>query len=113
MGVHWALQAAQQLPGRVEVLDLRSLFPLDEEAIFAAARRHGRILVVTEEPVNNTFAQSIAARIQENCFEQLDAPVRVVGSENVPAIPLNSLLEQAMLPNAEKIAKALGALRAY
>lgn len=113
MGVHWALNAAQQHPGRVEVLDLRSLFPLDEEALFAAARRHGRILVITEEPVNNTFAQSIAARIQENCFEQLDAPVRVVGSENVPAIPLNSLLEQAVLPNAEKIAKALGALLAY
>ncbi len=77
------------------------------------ARRHGKILVVTEEPVNNTFAQSLAARIQENCFEYLDAPVRVIGSENMPAIPLNSVLEQTMIPNTDKVAEAIEGLLDY
>jgi len=113
MGVHWALNAEKDFPGRVEVLDLRTLFPLDEKAIFAAARRHGRCLVVTEEPVNNSFAQSIAARIQENCFEALDAPVRTLGAANAPAIPLNSILEQTMIPSIEKVSVAIGDLLAY
>lgn len=113
MGVHWALNAAKNYPGRVEVLDLRTLYPLDEEAIYAAVRRHGRCLVVTEEPVHNTFAQSVAARIQENCFTHLDAPVRTLGSENLPAIPLNSVLEQTMIPSIEKVEKAVGDLLAW
>lgn len=113
MGVHWALNAAKQLEGRLEVLDLRTLYPLDEELIFELAKKHGRILVVTEEPVNNTFAQSVAARIQENCFEYLDAPVRTIGSENMPAIPLNEVLEKTMIPSIEKVTKAAKALLDY
>ena len=113
MGVHWALNAASQFKGKVTVLDLRTLFPLDEDLIMQQAKRHGRILVVTEEPVNNTFAQSVAARIQEKCFSYLDAPVRTLGAENLPAIPLNSTLEQTMLPSADKVAEAMGELLAY
>ncbi len=113
MGVHWALNAAKSFPGQVEILDLRTLAPLDEEKMFEGARRHGKILVVTEEPVNNTFAQSLAARIQENCFEQLDAPVRTLGSENMPAIPLNEVLEKTMIPSIEKVEKAIGSLLRY
>lgn len=113
MGVHWAINAAQQYPGRIEILDLRTLFPLDEEAIYTLARRHGRILVLTEEPVNNTFAQSLAARISENCFEYLDAPVRTLGAANVPAVPLNETLEREMIPSIEKVAEAIGRLLAY
>lgn len=113
MGVHWSLQAAKQWPGRIEILDLRTLAPIDEAAMYDLARRHNRILVVTEEPVNNTFAQSLAARIQENCFQSLDAPVRTIGSENMPAIPLNSILEQTMIPSAEKVAKAIDDLLKY
>lgn len=113
MGVHWALNAAKQFDGRVAVLDLRTLYPLDEELIYEMSKKHGRILVVTEEPVNNTFAQSVAARIQENCFEYLDAPVRTIGSENMPAIPLNETLEKTMIPNIEKVAKAIGDLLEY
>ena len=70
-------------------------------------------MVVTEEPVNNTFAQSIAARIQQKCFEYLDAPVTVIGSENLPAVPLNSVLEKAMLPNADKVSIAIEKLLSY
>jgi 2-oxoisovalerate dehydrogenase E1 component len=113
MGVYWAKAAARKLEGRVEILDLRTLAPLDEEALFNSARRHGKVMVLTEEPVHNGFAQSIAARISENCFTALDAPVKVIGSENLPAIPLNSTLERTMLPNAEKVEAALEALLNY
>ena len=113
MGVYWAKNASKKFPEQVEIIDLRTLAPLDEEAIFASARKHGKVLVLTEEPKNNSFAQSIAARINENCFEELDAPVRVVGAENLPAIPLNSILEKTMLPNAEKVEVAIEALLNY
>jgi len=113
MGVHWALNAAKSHPGQIEILDLRTLYPLDEEAMFASAKRHGKILVVTEEPVQGTFAQSLAARIQEHCFEYLDGPVRTLGSVNMPAIPLNEVLEKAMIPSAEKVEAAIAELLAY
>lgn len=113
MGVHWALNAAKEFDGKIEVLDLRTLYPLDEELVFEAAKKHGKVLVVTEEPVNNTFAQSVAARIQENCFEQLDAPVRTIGSENMPAIPLNETLEKTMIPSIEKVTDAIEELLTY
>ncbi len=107
MGVHWALNAAKKHKGQVEIIDLRTLYPLDTETIFETVKKHGKCLVVTEEPVNNSFAQSIAARIQENCFEYLDAPVRTIGSENMPAIPLNSVLEETMIPSIEKVELAI------
>lgn len=113
MGVHWALNATKDLSDQVEIVDLRSLFPLDEECIFDSVRKTGKCLVVTEEPVNNSFARSLAGRIQEACFEYLDGPVRVIGSENMPAIPLNTTLEQTMIPSAEKVREAIAALLAY
>lgn len=113
MGVHWALNASKDLLGKVEIIDLRSLYPLDEECIFQSVRKTGKCIVVTEEPVNNSFARSLAGRIQEVCFEYLDGPVRVIGSENMPAIPLNSTLEQTMIPSSEKVREAIEALLAY
>ncbi len=110
-GVYWALEAAAGLP--VEILDLRSLSPWDEELVFERSRAHGRILVLTEEPSVQPFARSIAARIQEECFTALDAPVRVLGAEDTPAIPLNKTLEAAYLPNADKVRGALEALLRY
>ena len=113
MGVHWALNAAKLHNGKVEVVDLRTLYPLDTNTIFEAVKRHGKCLVVTEEPVNNTFAQSVAARIQEECFQYLDAPVKTIGSENMPAIPLNSTLEATMIPSIDKVEFAISELLAY
>ncbi len=113
MGVHWATNAAAAFDGRVEVLDLRTLYPLDEEAILALVRKHNKCMVLTEEPVNNSFARSIAGFIQEQCFGELDAPVRVVGSVNTPAIPLNAVLEQAYLPSADKVAVVIQELLEY
>ena len=107
MGVYWAKSAADKFPGQVEIIDLRTIYPLDEELIFETVNRHSRCLVVSEEPKENSFAQALAGRIQENCFSNLDAPVTVVGAENVPAIPLNSILEERYLPNAEKVAEAI------
>lgn len=113
MGVYWAKAAAKKFKGQIEILDLRTLYPIDETAIFESARQHGKVMMLTEEPVFNGFAQSIAARISENCFRHLDAPVKVMGAENLPAIPLNSTLEKTMLPNAEKVELAIDVLLNY
>src|SRR5688572_21111823 len=113
MGVYWAKNAARNFEGRVEIVDLRTLNPLDEETVFSSVRKHGRCLVVTEETIENSFARSLAGKIAENCFEQLDAPVRTIGAENLPAIPLNSTLEATMLPNAEKVARVIEELLNY
>ncbi len=113
MGVHWALNAAKNHKGKVEIVDLRTINPIDEQLIFERVNKHGKCLVLTEEPYNNSFAQSLVGRIQEHCFEKLDAPVYVMGSENLPAIPLNSTLEATMLPNAEKVSDKIATILAY
>ena len=103
MGVYWANTAAKSHKGKVEILDLRTLAPLDRDAIFNSVRKHNKCLVLTEEPKGFGFAQALAGEIQQECFKSLDAPVRVLGAENMPAIPLNSTLEATMIPNAEKV----------
>ena len=113
MGVYWALNAAKEHKEKVEIIDLRTIFPLDEKLVFDTVNKHGKCLVLTEEPYNNSFAQALSARIQKNCFENLDAPVFGMGSENMPAIPLNSTLEQTMLPNAEKVSNMIKEILAY
>lgn len=113
MGVHWALNAASNFPGQIEVVDLRTLSPLDEATIFASVKKNNRCLVLTEEPIQNSFARNLVGFIQENCFKYLDAPVMGMGAENLPAIPLNSTLEQTMLPSAEKVTEKIKALLAY
>jgi len=113
MGVHWALNAANNHKGKVEIIDLRTINPLDEKLVFNTVNKHGKCLVLTEEPFQNSFAQSLVGSIQEHCFENLDAPVYVMGSENLPAIPLNSTLEATMLPNAEKVSEKIEEILAY
>jgi len=113
MGVYWAKNAAKDFEGQIEIIDLRTLAPLDEETIFNSVKKHNKCIVLTEEPYNNSFAQAIAGRISQNCFKYLDAPVVVIGSENLPAIPLNSTLEHAMLPNAEKVKMKIAELLKY
>ncbi len=113
MGVYWALEASKDVKDQVEIIDLRSLHPLDEELIFETVRKHNKCLVVTEEPLQNSFAMSVVGLIQQQCFEQLDAPVMAIGSENMPAIPLNSTLEAAMIPNADKVKVKLTELLDY
>ncbi len=113
MGVYWAKEASKQFEGQVEIIDLRTLNPIDWETISESVKKHGRGLVLTEEPVMNSFAESLAGRLNQHCFEHLDAPVKAYGALNLPAIGLNVVWENAMLPNAEKVAKEIEGLLAY
>ena len=112
MGVYWAKAAAEKLPGQLEIIDLRTLFPLDEETIFEAVKRHGKVLVLTEEQQNNSFAEALAHRISYACFRFLDAPVEVMGALNLPAVPINIALEAAMLPTSAKLLERIHKLLA-
>ncbi|MCG2431976.1 alpha-ketoacid dehydrogenase subunit alpha/beta [Aequorivita xiaoshiensis] len=109
MGVHWAINASEELgmQDKIEVVDLRTLHPLDYETVFKSVKKCGKCLVVTEEPSDNGFSRGLQGRIQEECFQNLDAPVMLIGSENMPAIPLNSTLEETMIPSTEKVKKKI------
>lgn len=113
MGVYWAKAASKLVPGSVEIVDLRTLNPLDYETVEASVKRHGKVLVLTEEPLMNSFAESLAGRIGKTCFTHLDAPVFTLGAENLPAVPLNVELEKMMLPNADKVFTAIKELLEY
>lgn len=105
MGVHWAMNASRELgmTNRIEVVDLRTLHPLDYDTVFKSVKKCGKCIVVTEEPSENSFSRALQGKIQEECFQFIDAPVTVIGSENMPAIPLNSILESTMIPSVEKV----------
>jgi 2-oxoisovalerate dehydrogenase E1 component len=106
---HFCLDVAERLAregvGSVEVIDLRSLIPLDKEAIFASVRKTGKVMVVHEDKVFSGFGAEIAAQIAGEMFRYLDAPVQRVGSTFTP-VGFNPILERAILPNDEKIYKA-------
>ena len=112
-GVYWSLEAAKQFKGQIEIIDLRTLNPIDEDAMYEATKKHNKVMLVTEESIEASFTLGLAARIQKNCFEYLDAPIEIVGSVDTPAIPLNSILEATLLPNGEKVAEAMHDLLNY
>ena len=113
MGVYWAKEAANQFPGQVEIIDLRTLYPLDEALVFETVKQHGKCMVLTEEQQYNSFAEALAGRISAACFQWLDAPVYTLGAAAVPAVPLNLGLESAILPNAQKVSELLKQLLGY
>jgi 2-oxoisovalerate dehydrogenase E1 component len=115
MGVHWAMNAAEELglKDQIEIVDLRTLHPLDESTIMKSVKKTGKCLVVTEEPSDNTFARALSGKIQEECFRYLDGPVMTIGSENMPAIPLNSTLEETMIPSTQKVKEKIQQLLAW
>jgi 2-oxoisovalerate dehydrogenase E1 component len=113
MGVPWAKNAAAQFPGQVEVIDLRTLYPCDENLVFTTVKKHGKCLVLTEEQIRNSFAEALAYRISSSCFYDLDAPVQTMGAENVPCIPMNVLLEKEVLPTLEKVETKIKELLVY
>jgi 2-oxoisovalerate dehydrogenase E1 component len=86
---------------------------LDEHLIYSTVKKHGKCLVLTEEQQNNSFAEALAGRISKECFHYLDAPVEVLGALNLPAMPLNLGLENATLPNGEKVSEKLEMLLKY
>ena len=113
MGVYWAKNAAKQFPGNVEIIDIRTIYPLDEELIYSTVRKHGKCIVLTEEQLRNSFCEALAGRIAQKCFRYLDAPVQTIGALDLPAVPMNMGLEAAMLPNADKVAEKISALLSY
>lgn len=110
MGIYWAKAAARAFDQQLDIIDLRTLYPLDENLVFEAVRKHGKCLILTEEQQNNSFAEALSGRISKACFRNLDAPVEVMGALDLPAVPMNTNLEQAMLPNAQKLIGRLQAL---
>lgn len=110
MGVHWAIGAASAFSQQVEIVDLRTLYPLDEKLIYDTVKKHGKCLVLTEEQQGHSYAESLAGRIQQHCFQYLDAPVQVMGALDVPAVPIHVHLEAAMLPTVAKVTDRLSAL---
>ena len=113
--VQKSLDAARKLEEKgvsVEVIDLRTINPLDEESIYRSAKKTGKVLVVHEDTITGGFGGEIAALIVQNCFEYLDAPVKRVAALDTP-VPYSPPLENAMLPNEAKIVAALEELAAY
>jgi 2-oxoisovalerate dehydrogenase E1 component len=113
--VHFALEAAALLEKEgksVEVLDLRSLVPLDLEAVLASVRKTNRLLVAHEDKVHGGFGGEVAALVQDAVFPYLDAPIARVGSTFTP-VGFNRILERAVLPSTEKVLEASKKLLAY
>ncbi len=110
MGVYWAKSAAKNFEDQVEILDLRTLYPLDEEAVDKLVERHGKCIILTEEPLLNSFAESLAGRVSSRNYTKLDAPVKIIGSLNLPAVPINLISEKEMFPNPEKVSDAINEL---
>ena len=114
--VHHCLEAAEAVAGEgigVEVIDLRTLQPLDRETILRSVEKTARAMVVHEDNLTGGFGAEVAAIIAEQGFEYLDAPVTRVAGPDVPAMPFNHPQEEAFLPNPEKIAAAMRRLAAY
>jgi len=110
--VHLALEAADQLDEDIEVLDLRSLCPLDTEAILASARKTGKVLVAHEATQSCGVGAEVAALVAAEAFEDLDAPVRRLTAADVP-IPFSPPLEQAVLPQLDDMKEACRELLEY
>jgi pyruvate/2-oxoglutarate/acetoin dehydrogenase E1 component len=110
--VHLALQAAEELDESIEVIDLRSLCPLDTEAILASARKTGKVLIAHEATQSCGVGAEVAALVAAEAFEELDAPVRRLTAADVP-IPFSPPLEQAVLPQLDDMKEACRELLAY
>jgi len=111
-GVHWAIDAVNSLPNiSAEILDLRTLLPLDTEAIYRAVEKTGKVIVLHEDCMIGGIGGEISALITENCFKSLDAPVKRVASIDTP-VPFAVDLEKLFLPQ-ERLLEAINALIAY
>jgi 2-oxoisovalerate dehydrogenase E1 component len=113
---HMCLQVAEMLEKEIgadiEVIDLRSLLPLDIDAIIESVKKTGKVLVVHEDKVFSGFGAEVAATITDKAFEYLDGPVRRLGSSFTP-VGFNRILEKAVLPNTDKILMATKELLEY
>jgi 2-oxoisovalerate dehydrogenase E1 component len=114
--VHYALEAARQLEQEgwsVEIVDLRTVYPLDRETILTSARKTGKCLVVYEDNFSVSIGSEVAALIADEAWRWLDAPVKRLGGLDVPAMPYAPPMEDFFMPNSDKIARALRELAAF
>ncbi|WP_458352553.1 alpha-ketoacid dehydrogenase subunit beta [Peribacillus frigoritolerans] len=114
--IHFALQAAERLASdgiSVHILDLRTVYPLDQEAIMEAASKTGKVLLITEDNKEGSIISEVSAIIAENCLFDLDAPIMRLAGPDVPAMPYSPSLEKSFMVNPEKVEKALRDLVAY
>jgi 2-oxoisovalerate dehydrogenase E1 component len=112
MGVHWATEAMKEYPDlTAEILDLRTLLPLDKEAIFNAVRKTGKVIVLHEDCMTGGIGGELVALIAENCFESLDAPILRVASLDTP-VPFAVNLEEQFLPQ-ERLHEAIKKLSLF
>ncbi|MEZ4780014.1 MAG: transketolase C-terminal domain-containing protein, partial [Flavobacteriaceae bacterium] len=110
-GVHWALETLLEITLSADLLDLRTLIPLDTEAIFTSVKKTGKVIILQEDSLFGGIASDISALITEHCFEFLDAPIRRVASLETP-IPFTATLENQYLPK-ERFKQALQELISY
>jgi 2-oxoisovalerate dehydrogenase E1 component beta subunit len=113
---HYCMEAAARLDAEgvsVEVVDLRTLAPLDRDCILESVRRTGKAMVVHEDNLTGGFGAEVAAIISEHAFDDLDGPVLRVAAPDIPAMPFNTPQEEFFMPNPEKIAQAMRKLAAY
>ncbi|WP_342598350.1 alpha-ketoacid dehydrogenase subunit beta [Psychrobacillus sp. FSL H8-0483] len=116
LAVHFALQAAERLEKdgiSAHILDLRTIYPLDKEAIIEAASKTGKVLLVTEDNKEGSIIGEVAAIIAENCLFDLDAPIMRLAGPDVPAMPYAPTMEKFFMINPDKVEKAMRELAAY
>jgi 2-oxoisovalerate dehydrogenase E1 component beta subunit len=114
--VHFALQAAEKLAKdgiSAHILDLRTVYPLDKEAIIEAASKTGKVLLVTEDTKEGSIIGEVAAIIAENCLFELDAPIKRLAGPDVPAMPYAPTMEKFFMVNPDKVEKAMRELAEY
>ncbi|MEH6940328.1 alpha-ketoacid dehydrogenase subunit beta [Bacillus sp. JJ722] len=114
--VHFALQAAERLESdgiSVHVVDLRTIYPLDKEAIIEAASKTGKVLLVTEDNKEGSIISEVSAIIAENCLFDLDAPIMRLAGPDVPAMPYAPTMEKFFMMNSEKIEQAMRELAGF
>ncbi|MBC1209381.1 alpha-ketoacid dehydrogenase subunit beta [Listeria booriae] len=110
LAVHFAQQAAEKLASdgmEAEILDLRTIYPLDKEAIIAAAKKTGKVLLVTEDNKEGSITGEVAAIIAENCLFDLDAPIKRLAGPDTPAMPFAPTMEKYFMINPDKVEKAM------
>ncbi|MEH7354100.1 alpha-ketoacid dehydrogenase subunit beta [Neobacillus drentensis] len=114
--VHFALQAAEKLAKdgiSAHILDLRTVYPLDKEAIIEAASKTGKVLLVTEDTKEGSIMSEVSAIIAENCLFELDAPIMRLAGPEVPAMPYAPTMEKFFMVNPDKVEKAMRELAEY
>ncbi|MEK5185477.1 alpha-ketoacid dehydrogenase subunit beta [Solibacillus sp. FSL R5-0691] len=116
LAVHFALQAAERLAKdgiETHILDLRTVYPLDQEAIIEAARKTGKILLITEDNKEGSIMSEVAAIIAEHCLFELDAPIKRLAGPDVPAMPYAPTMEKFFMINPDKVEKAIRELAEF